>query len=229
MYEKQLPALRKCGLFTGLTDQQILDLIPCFGVRISQYARQETVVMAGDEQTMFGVVIEGQVQVQKEDYSGDRLILGIFGPGEVFGEVPVFSGLTSWPNSVIATQNSEVMFIPHHKISEPCCRVCHSHRLLIANMLRIVAQKALAMNGRLNYLKLRGMREKLAAFLFDQSRLAGSHTFMITMNREQLADYLNVSRPSMSRELGRMRDEGVIDFFRSSFTIKDMGALRGMR
>lgn len=229
MYEKQLPALRECGLFTGLTDQQILDLIPCFGVRISQHNKNDCVAVAGDEQTVFGVVIEGQVQVQKEDYAGDRLILGIFGPGEVFGEVPVFAGATHWPNSVIATQTSEVMFIPYQKISEPCCRVCHSHRLLIANMLRIVARKTLVMNSRINYLKLRGMREKLAAYLFEQSRQAGSQTFMIPMNREQLADYLNVSRPSMSRELGRMRDEGVIDFFRSSFTIKDLTALRKMR
>ena len=48
------------------------------------------------------------------------------------------------------------------------------------------------------------------------------------MNREALADYLNVSRPSMSRELGRMKDEGVIDFYRSSFVVKDVEALKLM-
>jgi hypothetical protein len=50
-------------------------------------------------------------------------------------------------------------------------------------MLRIVARKTLVMNSRINYLKLRGMREKLAAYLFEQSRQAGSQTFMIPMNR----------------------------------------------
>jgi hypothetical protein len=55
----------------------------------------------------------------KRGLCGDRLILGIFGPGEVFGEVPVFAGATHWPNSVIATQNSEVMFIPITKSASP--------------------------------------------------------------------------------------------------------------
>lgn len=229
VYESMLPALKTCGLFSGMADQQILDLLPCFGVRTNHYRKNETIAMAGEDQEVFGVVISGQVQVQKEDYAGNRLILGIFGPGEVFGEVPVFAGATRWPNSVQAMMNSEVLFIPYHKISEPCCRVCQSHRLLIANMLRIVARKALAMNGRISYLKLRGMREKLAAFLYEQYVQTGNRTFMIPMNREQLADYLNVSRPSMSRELGRIRDEGVIDYFRSSFTIKDIAALRKMR
>jgi CRP-like cAMP-binding protein len=84
------------------------------------------------------------------------------------------------------------------------------------------------MNSRIGYLKVKSMREKLAAFLFEQHQRTGNRTFMIPMNREQLADYLNVSRPSMSRELGRIRDEGVIDFYRSSFTIKNLDALRQM-
>jgi len=92
----------------------------------------------------------------------------------------------------------------------------------------LLPAKPLIMNNRISYLKVKSMREKLAAFLYEQHQMTGNRTFMIPMNREQLADYLNVSRPSMSRELGRIRDEGVIDFYRSSFTIKDIEALRRM-
>jgi CRP-like cAMP-binding protein len=229
LYEKQLAALRECTLFAGHSEQQILGLLPCFQVRIEQYQKGETIALAGDNQIVFGIVIFGQIQIQKEDYAGNRLIIGLFGSSEIFGEVAVFAGNNSWPNTVQAIANSEVMFIPYQKISEPCCDICESHQLLIANMLRIVAQKALAMNGRIGFLRLRGMREKLAAYLYEQYIMNGNHTFMIAMNREQLADYLNVSRPSMSRELGRIRDAGVIDFYRASFTIKDIAALRKMR
>jgi CRP-like cAMP-binding protein len=229
LYEKQLSALRECKLFAGHSEQQIRELLPCFQVRIEQYQKGETIAVAGDDQIVFGIVIFGQIQIQKEDYTGNRLIIGLFGPGEVFGEVAVFAGTTSWPNTVLAQVSCEVMFIPYQKLSQPCCQICQSHQLLIANMLRIVAQKALTMNGRIGFLRLRGMREKLAAYLYEQDTLNKSHTFMINMNREQLADYLNVSRPSMSRELGRIRDAGVIDFYRSSFTIKDIAALRKMR
>jgi CRP-like cAMP-binding protein len=64
--------------------------------------------------------------------------------------------------------------------------------------------------------------------LLQQIANSGRSTFDLQMNREALADYLNVSRPSMSRELGRMKDEGVIDFYRSSFVVKDVEALKLM-
>jgi CRP-like cAMP-binding protein len=75
---------------------------------------------------------------------------------------------------------------------------------------------------------MKGMREKLASYLLEQSEINSNMTFDLPINREALADYLNVSRPSMSRELGRMRDEGVIDFYRSSFIIRDPEAVRAM-
>ena len=66
---------------------------------------------------------------------------------------------------------------------------------------------------------LKGMREKLAAFLLSEFHKAGSTTFRILPNRNELAEYLNVSRPSMSRELARMKKEGLIDYYQNSFRI----------
>ena len=228
-YAACLPALRACDLFAHHNDEQILRLLPCFHARIREYKKGEMIAMAGEDQDDFGIVLSGEVLVLKEDYAGNRLIIGMFDTSEIFGEVSVYAGATRWPNSVQANTGCAVMFLPYAKISRPCCNVCESHQLLIANMLGIVARKALNMNGRIGYLTLRGMREKLAAYLYEQYIQNGSRNFLLPMNREQLADYLNVSRPSMSRELGRMRDEGVIDFFRSSFTIKDIASLRRMR
>ncbi|MGI6299157.1 MAG: Crp/Fnr family transcriptional regulator [Saccharofermentanales bacterium] len=224
--EAALPALRNCELFKGHTDEQILQLMPCFCPRIQLFRKDEAIAIAGQPQKVFGIVLTGEVMIQKEDYAGNRLIIGIMGPSELIGEVSVYAGTYRWPNNVFATTASTVMFLPYEKISQPCCNVCQSHQLLIGNMLSIVARKAIAMNNRINYLKLRGMREKLAAYLFEQQLQAGSHNFMVPLKREELADYLNVSRPSMSRELSRMRSEGIIDFYRSSFTIKDLDALR---
>lgn len=223
-----LPVLRACDLFIGHADAQILSLMPCFQARVHEYRKGEAIAIAGEAQDVFGIVLSGEILVQKEDYAGNRLIIGIFTPSEIFGEVSVYAGATRWPNTVQANTACSALFLSYAKVSQPCCNVCQSHQLLITNMLGIIARKALNMNSRISYLKLRGMREKLAAYLYEQYMMNGSRNFMLPMNREQLADYLNVSRPSMSRELGRMRDEGVIDFFRSSFTIKDIAGLRRM-
>lgn len=228
MIQKWLSLLLRCGIFEGMTETDIMDLMPCFTPVIKSFAKDDILIRVGDPQDSIGIVLEGEIIVQKEDYSGNRLIIGNLGPSDIFGEVAAFARMGFWPNTVVANTKGQVLFFPIEKFAKPCCKLCNAHNLLIENMLRIVARKAMMMNNRIAYLKVKSMREKLAAFLYEQYQITGNRTFMIPMNREQLADYLNVSRPSMSRELGRIRDEGVIDFYRSSFTIKNIEALRQM-
>lgn len=226
MFAPDVAVIKKCPLFKGLDENDIISLLPCFRPSLREFSKGDLLCQAGSPQETFGIVLSGEVHVQKDDYAGNRLIIGIFGPGELFGEVSAFAGTGRWPNTVMAATAGKVLFIPYTQLSQPCCRACDFHQALIRNMLGIIAGKALIMNSRMNYLRLRSMREKLAAFLYDQQRQSGSRTFLVTMNREALADFLNVSRPAMSRELGRMKEEGLIDFYRSSFTIKNLEALK---
>jgi CRP-like cAMP-binding protein len=148
-------------------------------------------------------------------------------PGDLFGEMTAFSGSAHWPASVVAIEDARAYFVPPRFFVEHCPEPCFGqHRELTANMLRVVSEKALRLNRKVDYLLLRGMREKLSAFLLETARQVGRTTFDLPMNRDTLADYLHVSRPSMSRELGRMRDEGLIDFYRSSVRILDEARLQ---
>lgn len=226
MLIKFLPVLVQCPLFKGLDEAGIKSLLPCFRPKMSKCHKGEVISRAGETQDSIGIVLAGEIQIVNEDYAGNRLIIGVFGPGELFGEVAAFAGTGRWPNTVMASQPAQVLFLPIEKISQPCCSVCDFHQRLIRNMLSIVAAKALNMNSRINYLKMRGMREKLSAYLFEQYRLTGSRNFLLPVNRDQLAEFLNVSRPSMSRELGRMKAEGIIDFYRSAVTLNNLGALQ---
>ncbi len=221
--------LADCPLFAGISQAGITSLLPCLEPNPRSFRKGEILGQAGSPQDVIGIVLDGQVQVQQENFAGERLIVGLFGSGELFGEVAAYAGRGIWPNTVVAASDGQVLFLPYERLSQSCCQACDYHQKLIRNMLGIVAGKAMLMNSRLSYLKLRGMREKLAAFLYDRYRQTSSKTFLINMNREALADYLNVSRPSMSRELGRMKDEGIIDFYRSSFTIRNLEALRSIR
>jgi cAMP-binding proteins - catabolite gene activator and regulatory subunit of cAMP-dependent protein kinases len=95
-------------------------------------------------------------------------------------------------------------------------------------MLKLISDKTLMLNKQVEYLSMKSMRGKISSFLIEQYKKTGYTTFILPMMRNELADFLNVSRPSMSREMGRMRDEGVIDFHKSSIRIKDIAALKQM-
>ena len=86
-------------------------------------------------------------------------------------------------------------------------------------MMMFLGERNKVLNQKIELLALKGMREKLATYLLYESQKQKSNTFQIIPNRNELAEYLNVSRTSMSRELGRMKDLGMIDFYQNSFKI----------
>lgn len=88
-------------------------------------------------------------------------------------------------------------------------------------MLKILSDKAMSLNKQVEYLSIKGMREKLCTYIWEQYKKQGSLLIHLPMKRNEMADFLNVSRPSMSRELCKMRDEGLIDFYLSTVKIVD--------
>lgn len=221
-------ALYRCPLFEGLAPASVDALLACARPRTLSARRSGTLCVGGEPQDGVGVLLEGAAQVVRNSPSGARSVLGVLAPGDLFGEMSAFSGGAEWPATVEATSDAQAILLPARFVVEPCAQPCLAqHREMTANFLRIVSEKALGLNRKVEYLLLRGMREKLAAYLLEAQRRAGRATFDLPMNRDALADYLHVSRPSMSRELGRMRDEGLIAFHRSSVRILDAARLRG--
>ena len=133
-----------------------------------------------------------------------------------------------WPASVLALADCTLMIVHPEKILNMCSRACTFHKIILANMIRVVAKKACDLNKKVEYLSLRSINGKLSKYLIEQKERSGSLSFKLPLNREMLADYLNISRPSMSRELCRMRDNGIIEFKRESITIKDEDRLKAL-
>jgi CRP/FNR family transcriptional regulator, dissimilatory nitrate respiration regulator len=146
----------------------------------------------------------------------------------MLGEVVAFLDKPSWPATIEAQEACTVAFVYKDKILGQCENVCDWHNTMIRNMLKILSQRAMMLNRKVDYLTIKSMRAKICTFLLQQYKETGAATFMLPMNRNDLADFLNVSRPSMSRELSRMKDEGMIDFHLSSFRILDLEALKLM-
>ena len=117
-------------------------------------------------------------------------------------------------------------FMTPDRIVGSCPNMCVGHRTMIRNMLGIVSEKAVEQSCNIRYLAMKSIREKVCAYLLDQYAQATQIAFALPFNRDELAEYLSVSRPSLSRELGHMRAEGLIDFHRSEFVIRNEAALR---
>lgn len=226
MYNKWESILIKTELFQDMTSEQIYSLLSCLKPKINHYQKGEHVAIAGEPFNGIGVVLKGEVMITKENAAGNRIILAKFQKEHLFGEMVAFSNMKVWPASVFVIEESSIMFIEPEKIIGSCEKACISHTTLILNMLRMISKRALILNRKVEYLAIKSMREKISTYLLEQYHLTGKTTFMINLNRNELADFLNVSRPSMSREIAKMKDEGIIDYYKSSFKIINIDMLK---
>ena len=166
-----------------------------------------------------GIVLSGKVHIVREDYYGNRNIVAIVSTGEMFGEVFACAGTDLMPVSVFAEEISEIMFIDLRSITTTCGQGCEFHGVIIRNLLRIVSEKNLILNRKIDFLSKRSTREKLLSYLSAQAKRTGSAEFSIPFNRQELADFLCVDRSAMSAELSKMSRDGLIRYEKSRFRL----------
>lgn len=218
--EKYLSVLKRSRLFAGITESEITAMLQCLSAAVRIYDKGDCVLRRGETVSSVAMLLEGSIHIQKEDYWGNLSILSEIAPGEIFGEVYACLGNEEMLNSAVAVQTSRVLFLDMKRVITMCPSACRFHGRLIRNLLSVMAWKNRMLTGKLEHMARRTMREKLLSYLSEQSLKAGSPSFYIPFNRQQLADYLSVDRSAMSKELGKMRDEGILAFEKNHFILK---------
>ena len=222
-----IEALAKSPLFAGMAEDDIESCLRCSRSEVADYEKEELVFRRSDAPEKLLVLLSGAVAVCDDSSTGKRSIVAAFDrPGELFGEVYLFLNKGSYDHYAEATAPSRVLRIPQDFLTHTCGRNCGYHARLISNMLSILAQKAYFLNRRLQVVSCATLRQKIAA-LFLQNRAEGERV-ALSMNREELADFLNTARPSLSRELMRMRDDGLIKIDKKGISVPDPQKLQNL-
>ncbi|MGI6216825.1 MAG: Crp/Fnr family transcriptional regulator [Coriobacteriales bacterium] len=219
MKDDCIAVLAKSTLFGNIEPENISAMLQCLSARMLKYEKGEFILHAGDKVNSVGIVVDGKVNMFREDYWGNRNIMGFAEKGDLFAEVYACKPETTIAVSVEAEEDTTVIFLNVRKILTTCSSACRFHTQLISNFISVLAQKTLRMNEKLEHMSQRTTRDKLLSYLSSAALRAGSPTFTIPYNRQQLADYLGVDRSAMSNELSKMRKEGIIDFERSTFKL----------
>lgn len=211
--------LASVDLFLGIEKSDLEPLLSCLSAKQAHYEKGSAVFHSGEPTDSFGIVLSGQVQVVQDDYYGNRSILAKIGPGNLFGESFACADNKTLPVSVMATTESELLFIDCRRLAAPCQKACGFHSRLIQNMLDIVARKNIALTQKIEFISKRSTREKLLSYLSSEAQKSGSSRFCIPFDRQELADYLSVERSAMSAVLSKLRKEGVLNFHRDEFEL----------
>lgn len=209
--------LEKTDLFHGTSAEEISAMLHCLHAKKQHYRKNEVIYRTGDVVTCLGIVLIGSVFIENVDFWGNRHVLELILPGQVFAEA-----YASIPNEplmfdVIAQEATDVLFLNVQKILEVCPNSCTHHNKLIQNLLRVSAQKNLTLSRRSLHTAPKTIRGRLLSYLSFQALRHKSRDFVIPFNRQQLADYLNVDRSALSNELSKMQKERLLTAEKNHF------------
>lgn len=218
--------LTRSKLFAGISRPRLQEMLSCLCAKRQEFPAGTTVIAEGDQVTEVGLVLSGHARSLKSVEHGPPLIISLQERGSFLGVLLAASRTRKSPVTVEAQEALSVLFLPAQRLIFPCEKNCGDHSLLLRNFLDSVAEMSLTLNDRIECLIRPSVREKITAYLTrvsaERTALgeAPASSFSIPLDRNAMARYLNVERSALSRELSRMKAEGLIDYRKNIFSLK---------
>lgn len=200
--------IKQNRLFKNIDDESLERMIVCSRAGLKKYKRGDVVFFQEEEARKLFVLLKGRVAIIKHLVSGRKNILYEIEEGQVFGEHYFFGENQIYKYGAQAVTDIEIMEIPWEFFYCFCNDACSHHRQLIQNMLEILSMKEWLTIKKLNIVSSSSLKERISTWLMDE--MDENNVVALRMNREELADYLGVARPSLSRSLMKMQDDGMI-------------------
>ena len=208
----------KSQLVTNFTDEEYNSMMECRCMTSTCFQKGEVIFHMGEIIHRLGIVISGSVNIENIDVWGNKSILSHLGSGQIFGET---YAITKEPLLVdaVAAENCKIFFMSSTAIYCGKPQAAGWHEKFIYNLLMISSQKHLAISTRSFQISLKKIRPRIESYLSNMATNKKSNEFDIPFNRQELAEYLNLDRSALSKELMHMKAEGLIDYHKNHFVL----------
>ncbi len=201
--------ISNCRLFKNMSLDEIKSCLECSRSIFKTYNKDEIIFNTNDEPRYLYILVSGCVTICKDNKSGDRSIISLYTePGDIFGEVYIFLEEKYYDFYCMVNDKSVVLQMSKEYFYLTCEKNCVNHNILIKNTLYILANKTYNFRKKFDILTSGTLRQKIARFLLLNADKDGNVN--IKMNRTEMANYFDVARPSLSRELNNMKKDDLI-------------------
>ena len=217
--------LYKIPLFKEKSPQELSTLFQDLHIVVSSYPAGKEIIADGEPASRMGIVLSGKVEAQKLFPSGKTVTIARFGKHESIAEAAIFASPNVHHANIVATEESDILFISR----EDLLTLFSRDSSLTERLLEIFANRIILLNRKIELLSLESARQKIAHFLLKEIKKQQSpEQITLPFSKKVLAEHMNITRPSLSRELGRMCDEGYIAMSGRRITIHNLTALEDL-
>ncbi len=192
-------------LFTGVSGEELTEMVHCFEMEQKQFTEKEEI----PSKDKIGILLSGCVSLNRLNIDGSLDMLEYMEDGGIFGTY--FSMAVGIDDMLIQCEKDcTVIFIHTCHITKRCSRACHHHSIVVENLLNLMTEKVQQLSEKVEILSHRSIRNKLLCYLYLQQKKEHCNPFVLPFSQSSLANYLCVDRSAMSREIKKMRNEGIL-------------------
>ena len=217
--EKYYNQIKNSPVFLGMSDDELKGLLECFGARIRKFEKEEMIIRQGDVISNIYLILDGEVNIEKDSYWGRRIIISRLGKNDNLALSFVGSKDVESSVDAITVKDTTVLVLRYEKCTSMCQNACTRHKVLINNLFRILSKENIELIQKIENVSQKTIRDKLLTYLSNEAQRQHSNSFDIHFNRQDLADYLNVDRSAMSFELSKLQKEGLIEYNKNHFEL----------
>lgn len=210
-----IPLLQNIDLFKDLSFKDIDYLFTKDLYEIKNYKKNSVIYFQNEKCTRFDIILKGTIIVQEIDSKGNVLTISEFSIGDVLGGNLLFSNRNFYPMTVLSKTDSTILHIKKDLV----LKLCQMNAIFLNNFLISISDKTLILTDKIKSLSMKTIRQCIIDFLIYESFSQCSSTIKLEHTKKELAEKFGIQRPSLSRELNKMRKDGLIEYNANSITI----------
>ena len=213
--------IKKNEFFNDMDDERLERIISDLRHISKTYSKDQVIANEGDTCTSLGLVIDGVVEIQRIYSSGKHIVLKRMEEGEVFGEAIMYSERNEYPATIIASSACRISYIN----KEDIIKLCLKDEIILKNFITLLSNKIFVLNRKIKTISFKSIRQKVINFILEQIRMQKTTEIKLKLTKEKISSLLGIPRPSLSRELMKLRDDGIIEFDRNIIKVLNIEAL----
>lgn len=207
--------IKDLTLLNSLSDEVIISNIINRKFKFTSYRKNNIIHFDGERCSKLEIILNGKVVIDSIDEDGNLLTISNFYRNDILGGNLVFSKNPFYPMTISAQSYSEILEIEKEVLFD----LCGDNPQFLRTYLELISDNAFILSDKIKNFTNKSLREKIKAYLEYEGKKQNSKHIKLRISKKALAEKLGVARTSLSRELAKMRDEGIIIFDRDSITL----------